>query len=80
MLSSSLQFDLRERRESTERSYSVHTTHPQEKVMVTWLGSDFHTQHALAHTLFILKDSLYSRLHSVILKARGEKRGEVTAT
>ena len=79
-------------KESTERSYSVHTTHPQRNVMVTWLGSAFfHTQperlicslthtHTLTHSLFILKDSLYSRLHSVILKAREAKRGEVTAT
>lgn len=33
-----------------------------------------------AHTHFVLKDSLYSRLHSVILKARKAKRGEATAT
>lgn len=35
---------------------------------------------ARAHTRFRLKDSLYSRLHSVILKARKAKRGEATAT
>lgn len=36
--------------------------------------------HERAHTHFILKDSPYSRLHSVILKARKAKRGEATAT
>lgn len=35
---------------------------------------------ARTHTHFVLKDSLYSRLHSVILKARKAKRGEATAT
>lgn len=33
-----------------------------------------HHTHARTHTAFILKDSLYSRLHSVIQKAREVER------
>lgn len=96
MLSSSLQFDLRESKESTERSYGVHTTHPQKKrhghmagVGLSHATSQqvFEQRDSFAHSgarthtytlsLHTLKDSLYSRLHSVILKAREAK---VTAT
>lgn len=76
------QFDSRESEKSTEKSYGVHTTHhPQGNAVVARpeLASQTHT-HERAHTHFILKDSLYSRLHSVILKARKAKRGEATAT
>lgn len=92
MLSSSLQFDLRESKEST-RGATVFTLpiHREKSWLPDWgrpLTHNFSTSleqrdsfvHSLTHTFFILKDSLYSRLHSVILKAREAKRGEITAT
>lgn len=79
------QFDLRESEKST-KSYGVHTTHhPQGNGVVARAELASQTrarphERARAHTHFILKDSPYSRLHSVILKARKAKRGEATAT